>query len=102
MINAIINDLPNLKAEIENIVKDFQGKTPQEKLNRMITNYMANKGIFYEETKLRKENAILNFYNELKNAGMKIDEQDLKAIESIQQELNANQIKTDKPHKPGR
>ena len=90
MINAIINDLPNLKTEIKNIVKDFQGKTPQEKLSRMIANYVANKGIFYEETKLLKENAILNLYNELKNAGMKIDEQGLKVIESIQQELNAN------------
>ena len=57
---------------------------------------MANKGIFYEETKLLKENAILNFYNELKNAGMKIDEQDLKAIESIQQELNANNTQQSK------
>ena len=96
MINAIINDLPNLKAEIENIVKDFQGKTPQEKLSRMITNYVANKSIFYEETKLLKENAILNFYNELKNAGMEIDEQDLKVIESIQQELNVNQTQQSK------
>ena len=90
MVDVIINDLPNLKAEIENIVKDFQGKTPQEKLNRMITNYMANKGIFYEETKLLKEKSILNFYNELKSAGIEIDKKDLKVIKSIQGKYKAH------------
>lgn len=84
MIDTIINDLPNLKAEIENIVQDFQGKTPQDKLDRMITNYMANKGIFYQETKQRKENEIINLYNELKSAGIEINEKDLKVIKSIQ------------------
>ena len=90
MVDAIINDLPNLKAEIENIVKDFQGKTPQEKLSRMITNYVANKGIFYEETKLLKEKSILNLYKELKGAKIKIDEKDLKVIKSIQREHDAH------------
>lgn len=83
MTTTISYDLPQLKAEIKSITQDFEGKTPQEKLSRMIKNYNANKDIFYEETRLRKENAILELYGKLKNDSIEIDSNDLKIIQSI-------------------
>lgn len=99
LIDTIKYDLPQLKAEIKSITQDFEGKTPQEKLSRMIKNYNANKDIFYKETRLRKENAILELYSKLKNDGIEIDSIDLKSIKTIQKSHAIAHKPNPNPHK---
>ena len=77
-------DLPKLKDIFSEILQEVESQSPKERLSAEIADYKAKKDILYAESKLKKENTILNLYDELKSSGIEIDSKDLQVIKSIQ------------------
>lgn len=82
-------NLPKLKEIFTSILREFESQTPSQKLSNEIAEYLANKDIYYAESKLKKEQKILALHTKLQNEGTKIDDKDLEIINAIKAEQKA-------------
>lgn len=89
MADTLRVSLQELKAEITSILREFESQTPSQKLSNEIAEYLANKDIYYAESKLKKEQKILALHTKLQDEGTKIDDKDLEIINAIKAEQNA-------------
>lgn len=83
-------NLPKLKEIFTSILREFESQTPSQKLSNEIAEYLANKDIYYAESKLKKEQKILALYAKLQDEGTKIDDKDLEIINAIKAEQKAH------------
>lgn len=90
MADTLRVSLQELKVEITSILREFKSQTPSQKLSNEITEYLANKNIYYAESKLKKEQKILTLYAKLQDEGIKIDDKDLEIINMIKESQNLN------------
>lgn len=79
-------NLPKLKEIFTSILREFESQTPSQRLSNEIAEYLANKDIYYAESKLKKEQKILALHTKLQNEGTKIDDKDLEIINAIKAE----------------
>lgn len=82
-------NLPKLKEIFTSILREFESQTPSQKLSNEITEYLANKDIYYAESKLKKEQKILALHTKLQDESTKIDDKDLEIINAIKAEQKA-------------
>lgn len=86
--NTIRFNLPKLKEIFTSTLHEIKSQTPSQKLSNEIAEYLAKKDIYYAESKLKKEQKILNLYAKLQDENVKIDDKDLEIINMIKESQN--------------